>query len=191
MFSILSSKQVSVSQHLQIPVWPVHRRFRNGVEHGSHTPRALTHDRRRAHAGGGCGRTRAPPRGRGLVPAALGPAALSMIRRAACCHRRSDGRRRRGRPRRGVWFRFVPGELVLTVDMGVPKFYRWISERYPCLSEVVKEHQVGERGAAAPQARTRRPAARSPGDGALQPPLPARRCRLVAGRGARKVADAR
>uniref|UniRef100_G3TR92 5'-3' exoribonuclease n=1 Tax=Loxodonta africana TaxID=9785 RepID=G3TR92_LOXAF len=26
--------------------------------------------------------------------------------------------------------------------MGVPKFYRWISERYPCLSEVVKEHQT-------------------------------------------------
>lgn len=26
--------------------------------------------------------------------------------------------------------------------MGVPKFYRWISERYPCLSETVKEFQV-------------------------------------------------
>lgn len=28
--------------------------------------------------------------------------------------------------------------------MGVPKFYRWISERYPCLSEVIKEYQVPE-----------------------------------------------
>lgn len=26
--------------------------------------------------------------------------------------------------------------------MGVPKFYRWISERYPCLSEVIQEHQI-------------------------------------------------
>jgi len=28
--------------------------------------------------------------------------------------------------------------------MGVPKFYRWISERYPCLSETVKELQVSK-----------------------------------------------
>lgn len=26
--------------------------------------------------------------------------------------------------------------------MGVPKFYRWMSERYPCLSQVVKDYQV-------------------------------------------------
>ena len=31
---------------------------------------------------------------------------------------------------------------VKEVTMGVPKFYRWISERYPCLSQVIKEHQV-------------------------------------------------
>lgn len=43
--------------------------------------------------------------------------------------------------------------------MGVPKFYRWISERYPCLSEVVKEHQVGERGGSGLAGRG--PAARS------------------------------
>ncbi|XP_014661777.1 PREDICTED: 5'-3' exoribonuclease 1-like [Priapulus caudatus] len=28
--------------------------------------------------------------------------------------------------------------------MGVPKFYRWISERYPCLSEVVNDYQIPE-----------------------------------------------
>jgi len=28
--------------------------------------------------------------------------------------------------------------------MGVPKFYRWISERYPCLSEVIKDYQMPE-----------------------------------------------
>ncbi|VDK17849.1 unnamed protein product [Anisakis simplex] len=28
--------------------------------------------------------------------------------------------------------------------MGVPKFYRWISERYPCLSEIVTDRQIPE-----------------------------------------------
>lgn len=27
-------------------------------------------------------------------------------------------------------------------NMGVPKLYRWLSERYPCLSEVVSDSQV-------------------------------------------------
>jgi hypothetical protein len=31
---------------------------------------------------------------------------------------------------------------VVGVIMGVPKFFRWVSERYPCLSEVVREYQV-------------------------------------------------
>ena len=26
--------------------------------------------------------------------------------------------------------------------MGVPKFYRWLSERYACLSQVVKDYQA-------------------------------------------------
>ncbi|KAF5297711.1 hypothetical protein FQA39_LY12042 [Lamprigera yunnana] len=30
------------------------------------------------------------------------------------------------------------------LHMGVPKFFRFISERYPCLSEVVKEYQIPE-----------------------------------------------
>lgn len=37
----------------------------------------------------------------------------------------------------------VQGSKIYVATMGVPKFYRWISERYPCLSEIVKEHQVG------------------------------------------------
>ncbi|RWS29627.1 5'-3' exoribonuclease 1-like protein [Leptotrombidium deliense] len=28
--------------------------------------------------------------------------------------------------------------------MGIPRFYRWMSERYPCLSEIVRESQVPE-----------------------------------------------
>lgn len=66
----------------------------------------------------------------------------------------------------------------MTVEMGVPKFYRWISERYPCLSEVVKEHQVGERGAAAEKAKDRGLCGPlHPGTGAPQLPLSARRLR--------------
>lgn len=26
--------------------------------------------------------------------------------------------------------------------MGVPKFFRYMSERYPCLSELIKEYEV-------------------------------------------------
>ncbi|KAL7061264.1 hypothetical protein AAHC03_09921 [Spirometra sp. Aus1] len=26
--------------------------------------------------------------------------------------------------------------------MGVPKFYRWISQRYPCINQLVKENEV-------------------------------------------------
>ena len=65
---------------------------------------------------------------------------------------------------------------MLTIEMGVPKFYRWISERYPCLSEVVKEHQVGERGAMAQKAED--PGLRGPlhlRAGAFEPPLSLRR----------------
>ncbi|XP_047138728.1 5'-3' exoribonuclease 1 isoform X1 [Hydra vulgaris] len=28
--------------------------------------------------------------------------------------------------------------------MGVPKFYRWLSERYPCLSQTIREHKIPE-----------------------------------------------
>ncbi|OZC05357.1 XRN 5'-3' exonuclease [Onchocerca flexuosa] len=32
--------------------------------------------------------------------------------------------------------------VIFVLKMGVPKFYRWISERYPCLSEVIRDEQV-------------------------------------------------
>ena len=35
----------------------------------------------------------------------------------------------------------VEKKQVLAV-MGIPKFYRWMSERYPCLSQVVNDYQV-------------------------------------------------
>ena len=30
--------------------------------------------------------------------------------------------------------------------MGIPKFYRWMSERYPCLSQVISESEVSAAG---------------------------------------------
>lgn len=87
----------------------------------------------RACAPQATGGARAPPGGRSararvcgagpLRPARPGPARLSA-RRAG---------RGRGRP---------DGRKPAAAAMGVPKFYRWISERYPCLSQVLKEHQV-------------------------------------------------
>lgn len=43
-----------------------------------------------------------------------------------------------------VDFNFVilKGVVLGLITMGVPKFYRWVSERYPCLSQVIQEHQV-------------------------------------------------
>ena len=36
----------------------------------------------------------------------------------------------------------VKYNIMTCFRMGVPKFYRWISERYPCLSQVLKEYQI-------------------------------------------------
>lgn len=67
--------------------------------------------------------------------------------------------------------------------MGVPKFYRWISERYPCLSQVLKEHQVSrERGF------TARPGPAAEGNLGGQGPEPAGRERAGAGRAAPSAA---
>jgi len=41
-----------------------------------------------------------------------------------------------------LWLAYYSEALYLYFVMGVPKFFRWISERYPCLSEVVREYQV-------------------------------------------------
>lgn len=78
----------------------------------------------------------------------------------------------------GGAFGFGLVELVLTVEMGVPKFYRWISERYPCLSEVVKEHQVGERGLAARRSRTWASWPSPPRNRVFRSPPPARHRRI-------------
>lgn len=50
--------------------------------------------------------------------------------------------------------------------MGVPKFYRWVSERYPCLSQVLKEHQVRRRPRGAGAGRHPRGLSRRQGPGA-------------------------
>jgi len=51
--------------------------------------------------------------------------------------------------------------------MGVPKFFRYISERYPCLSEVVKEHQVFDGGVRERETREKKKQCKSWGDEAL------------------------
>lgn len=46
----------------------------------------------------------------------------------------------------GVWIPCSTGWLFVLTDLlhSVPKFFRWLSERYPAISQVIAENRIPE-----------------------------------------------